>query len=67
MKVLLKQFATGKFLKAPGLWTSDSANAIDFKTAPAALDFSHSHGYRSTVIVLKFADGRYDMDLKNCC
>ena len=67
MRILLKQFQTGRFLKDRGRWTAESADALNFKTIPAAMDYSLIHGYQGTSIVLKFFDARDDLELTNCC
>lgn len=67
MKVLLKQAVTGRFLKSAGCWTVDWAEALDFKTTPAAMDYSRIHGYDGLIIILKFFDARDDFELQNCC
>jgi len=63
----LKQSTTGRFLRDAGRWTADAAEAFDFKTTPAAMDFSRIHDCQETSIILKFANARYDLELKNCC
>lgn len=40
---------------------------MDFKTTPAAMDFSRFHGYQDMSIVLKFADDDDDLELRCCC
>ena len=67
MKVLLKRMGDGNFLKDSERWTVDSAEALDFKTMPAAMDYSLIHGFQGMRILLKFADARHDLELKNCC
>jgi hypothetical protein len=67
MKVLLKKKGTKLFLKDSAHWTDKFADAMDFKTTPAAMDYSQTHAFREMSIVLKFADGRYDLELRNCC
>ena len=67
MKVLLKRARDGNFLKDSDRWTDDSAEALDFKTTPAAMDYSQIHGLRGMRILLKFANAHYDLELENCC
>jgi hypothetical protein len=67
MKVLLKRASDPSFLKDSNRWTANSAEALDFKTTPSAMDYSRIHGFRGASIVLKFADARYDLELENCC
>lgn len=67
MKVLLKQGINGLFLKDSQHWTRSYAEALDFKTTPAAMDYSRTHGFKGASIVLAFANARYDLELKNCC
>lgn len=31
------------------------------------MDYSQVHGFRGVTILLKFANSRYDLELKNCC
>ena len=67
MKVLLKRTGDGRFLKDSGRWTDDSAEALDFKTTPSAMDYSQIHGFRGMLILLKFGNAQFDLELKNCC
>ena len=67
MRVLLKLPANGMFLKDSNYWTNISANAMDFKTVPAAMDYSLIHGFQGASIVLKFVNPRQDVELNNCC
>ncbi len=67
MKVLLKRAGNGLFLKNSNRWTGSYADALDFKTTFAAMDYSRMHGFIGTSIVLAFANARYDLELKNCC
>jgi hypothetical protein len=67
MKVLLKNNGTRLFLKDSARWTGSSADALDFKTAPAAMDYSLMHAFHDISIVLKFSDTHNDVELKNCC
>jgi hypothetical protein len=67
MKVLLKRAGDGSFLKDSNRWTDDFAEALDFKTTPAAMDYSRVHGFRGMLILLKFVDARYDLELEHCC
>lgn len=67
MKVLLKQPVNGLFLKDSTHWTGSFAEALDFKTTPAAMDYSRIHGFTGASIVLAFANAHYDLELKNCC
>jgi len=67
MKVLLKNSATRLFLKDSSRWTGSSADALDFKTAPAAMDYSLIHGFQGVSIILNFPNAGHDLELKNCC
>lgn len=67
VKILLKQASTGWFFTPAGDWVGEAGGALDFKTTPAAMDYSINHGFNDTVIVLKFPDKRYDMELEDCC
>jgi hypothetical protein len=67
MKVLLKQPDTGRFLKGRDQWTLHSKEALDFKTTPAAMDYSRINGYRDISIILKFLEARDDLELRGCC
>ena len=67
MKVLLKQSGTGRFLKSRDQWTIQSEEAMDFKTTPAAMDYSRFHGYRDMSIILRFPKAGDDLELKRCC
>ena len=67
MRVLLKQSVTGHFLRAADCWTADSAEALDFKTTPSAMDYARIHGYKGLSIILKSSDARQDLEMQNCC
>jgi len=67
MKVLLKETATGRFLSGSDRWTPDPTDALNFRTTPAAMDYSRIHGYSGSTIILKFINSQYDLELKNCC
>src|SRR5579872_7523419 len=67
MKVLLKQSGTNLFLKDSDRWTKSFTDALDFKTTPAAMDYSRIHGFRGAIIILKFANACDDFELRNCC
>ena len=67
MRVLLKRAGDGNFLRDSDRWTEDSEEALDFKTTPAAMDYSQIHGLRGMRILLKFANAQYDLELENCC
>ena len=55
------------FLKDSNHWTNISANAMDFKTIPAAMDYSLIHRFQGVSIVLKFVNARQDLELNHCC
>ena len=67
MRVLLKDVVTKQFLKDSNRWTNISANAMDFKTTPAAMDYSLIHGFHGVTIVLKFVNSGQDLEMNNCC
>jgi len=67
VKVLLKDPGTKLFLKDSNRWTNNFADAMDFKTTPAAMDYSLIHGFQEISIVLKFVNTRYDLELNKCC
>jgi hypothetical protein len=67
MKVLLKREGDGQFVRDSKGWTRDSAQAMDFKTTPAALAYSQLHGLTKMLILLKFREACHDLELKNCC
>jgi hypothetical protein len=67
MRVVLKQAGTGQFFKDSGYWTNNFLFARDFKTVPAAMDYSQIQGFQGASIVLKFLNADDDFELKNCC
>jgi len=67
VKVLLKQAHTGHFLKNLDKWTDKAAEARDFRTTPAAMDYSLTHGLQGASIVLTFSEARDELELRNCC
>ena len=67
VKVLLKQPLTGDFVNDAGRWTANAAEALDFKTTPAAMDYARIHCYEGLSIVLKSTNSGYDVELPNCC
>ena len=67
MRVLLKDPGTRLFLKDSKQWTDNSTDAKDFKTTPAAMDYSMTHGLHDKSIVLKFGNAHDDLELNNCC
>src|SRR6476646_9944804 len=65
VKVLLKQRTGKKFLSEHDEWVDDETNARDFRNSVAAMEYSRTHSTGNTVILLKFHDPRYDLELRN--
>ena len=65
VKVLLKQSTGKKFLSEGDEWVDDEINARDFRNSVAAMEYSRTHSTGNTVILLKFHDPRYDLELRS--
>lgn len=63
MRILLQQKETGFYFKDVGSWDSDPAQAMDFVSSTAVIDFCVANKISNVHIVLKFDEQRYDIVL----
>ena len=61
-KTIVKHRDTGHFLTAGG-WSANEFEALAFKTSLQALDYCCRHKMREAILVLKFSDPRFDIEL----
>jgi len=66
MRILLKN-TNGQFVKLEGDWTQDLANARDFSSTNDALKYCQTHKGLGLIMVLKFPDPRYDVEVDEVC
>jgi hypothetical protein len=63
MRILLQQKQTGLYFKDINAWDADPAEALDFLSSTAAIDFCVANKISDVQIVLKFDEQRYDIVL----
>jgi hypothetical protein len=63
MRILLQQRDSGLYFEAPESWTSDAAEAMDFVSSSAALDYCASNKLVGVQIVLKFEEEKHEIVL----
>lgn len=63
MRILLQQKETGLYFKDVGLWVRQSAEAMDFVSSTAAIDFCIINKLPGVQMVLKFEEQQYDIVL----
>ena len=63
MRILLQQKETGLYFKDIEAWTRGSAEAMDFVSSTAAIDFCVSNKLTGVQLVLKFEEEKYDIVL----
>lgn len=63
MRILLQQSDSGLYFEAVGLWTADAAEAMDFVSSTAALDFCAVNKLVGVQIVLKFEEEKHEIVL----
>ena len=63
MRILLQQKETGLYFKDIGAWSRGSAEAMDFVSSTAAIDFCVSNKLNDVQLVLKFEEEKYDIVL----
>ncbi len=61
MRIVLQQRNTGLYLKDVGTWTRDSAEAADFLSSSAAIEFCVANHLNDLHIVLKFDEQKCDI------
>jgi hypothetical protein len=63
MRILVQQKETGLYFKDIDSWTRESADAMDFVSSTAAIDFCVTNKLKAVQLVLKFEEHRYDIVL----
>jgi hypothetical protein len=63
MRILLQHKETGLYFKDIDAWARTSADAMDFVSSTAAIDFCVSNKLSAVQLVLKFDEQRYDIVL----
>ncbi len=63
MRVLLQQRDTGLYFKDIDCWAPNSADAMDFHSSTAAIDFCVTNKLSKVQLVLKFEEQQYDIVL----
>lgn len=63
MRILLQQKESGLYFKDIDLWDPDPAQAMDFVSSTAVIDFCVANKISNVHIVLKFDEQRYDIVL----
>ena len=58
MRTLLRNTATGLYFQGPDKWTSDAAQAHDFKMIDRALDFIETWRLRDMELAFAFKNSR---------
>jgi len=61
MRILLQQKETGRYFKDVGSWTHASAEAMDFVSSTAAIDFCAANKLTGVQLVLKFDEQKCDI------
>jgi hypothetical protein len=54
MRTLLRNTATGLYFQGPDKWTSDPADALDFKMIDRAIDFIDTWGLQDMELAFAF-------------
>ena len=63
MRILLQHKETGLYFKDIDSWVRTGAEAMDFVSSTAAIDFCVSNKLSAVQLVLKFDEQRYDIVL----
>jgi len=63
MRILLQQKETGCYFKDIGSWVRDTAEAMDFVSSTAAIEFCVNNKLPDVQMVLKFQDQKFDIVL----
>ena len=61
MRILLQQKETGLYFKDVGAWIREPAEAMDFLSSTAAIEFCTLNKITNVQLVLKFEEERYDI------
>jgi hypothetical protein len=65
-RIVIQHRVTGMYLKALGNWTQFEPDAFSFSNTSSALLFCLRHHLSPAVIVMKFGEQRYDIQLPVC-
>jgi hypothetical protein len=63
MRILLQQKDTGLYFNNVGMWVRNGAEALDFVSSTAALEFCVANKLSGVQLVLKFEEQEYDIVL----
>ena len=58
MKTLLRKISTGLFFQGPDKWTSNPAEALNFKSIDRALNFVQTWEVKEVELAFAFEDAR---------
>jgi len=61
MRILLQQKETGLYFRDIGTWVREPAEAMDFVSSTAAIEFCAINKISEVQLVLKFEEQRYDI------
>src|SRR5262245_58977137 len=61
MRILLQQKESGLYFKDIGAWVPVSAEAMDFVSSTAAIEFCRRNGLSGVQVVLKFQEQHYEI------
>ena len=61
MRILVQQKETGLYFKDVGAWVRETAEAMDFVSSTAAIDFCVTNKLPGVQLVLKFDDQKFDI------
>jgi len=61
LRILLQQKESGFYFSQTGVWSPGSAEAMDFLSSSAALDFCIARDLSDVQLVLKFPEQRYEI------
>jgi hypothetical protein len=56
MRTVLRNAPTGLYVQAPGSWTGNPTEALDFKTMRQAIEFAEESGFRRMELALLSED-----------
>jgi len=63
MRILLQQRNSGLYFEATDSWTADAAEAMDFVSSTAALEYCTANKLQGVQIVLKFEEEKHEIVL----
>jgi hypothetical protein len=63
MRILLQHKGTGLYLRDGDAWSGNSAEAMDFVSSTAALDFCAANRMDQVQLVLRFEEEKHDIVL----